>query len=156
MSRKTDMEMWKSFQVELAKIKPKYVECVCGNHLLKLECMDWAYPETDEYEHIPWNFVYPGVFLSFWEVGNYSDNRRSFLDRLKNAYKEFKGKLTKDDLVIHKREKLIEFRDALNQLIEEWGELEKLKEKYDLNKEKEEKKDEALPDDVLVSKAFEE
>ena len=97
--------------------KPKYIDCACKGGILRLELIDWAGED--------WTRDYPGVYLSFWEPAHIDSWKGPFWHRVKMAWKEFKGKLNHDDFIIDEREKLVELRNTLSVLINEWDVLEK-------------------------------
>lgn len=93
-------------------MKIDVVTCSCEGELLRFEIYDLD------------NRGVPEVDISMWQVGAFQDNRTPFWHRVKNAWREFRGKLNHDNICITSKEKLVEMRDIVEELIERWEDIE--------------------------------
>lgn len=107
-------------EISMDQFKPKYIKCACGDHILQIELADWFGED--------WTLQCPGVHFCAFTSGYYKNKRPTFISRLKNAFKEFRGTLTHDEFSITDLNQLIELRDIFNTLIEEWNAFNKQKE----------------------------
>ncbi len=94
-------------------MKIDVITCDCETHLMRFELEDWEEEGC------------PQVYISLWEEGHNADRRLPFWLRIKNAWLEFKGTLSQDNICIGNKEKLIEMRDIVDELIERWEDMEK-------------------------------
>ncbi len=96
-------------------MKIDVITCSCEGELIRFDLTDWGQDGL------------PMVYMSFWEIKCCGNSRQSFLQRVKNGWLEFRGKLVHDEFCINEKKKLLELQGIVNDLVKQWEEEERKK-----------------------------